>query len=113
METNNNTSYKPFSPVHPFDILKDELEARGISHKDFAESIGMAPSNFSRMLRLRGELTSDMAMRLEEALGIPYIDWMGFQERFIRDTRATQGAGLQKPKAMPRPVAQRQLSMSN
>ncbi len=38
----------------------------------------------------------DMAMKLEEALGIPYIDWMGFQERFIRDSRAVQGDVNQK-----------------
>ncbi len=96
METNEKTCYTPFSPVHPFDILKDELEARGISHKDFAESIGMAPSNFSRMLTTRGKLTSNMAMKLEASLGIPYKDWMGFQESFIRDSDAIRERAIEE-----------------
>lgn len=85
MATNDTMEYKPFHPVHPFEILEDEIKARGISKKAFAESIGMKPSNFSRMLKMRGELTSEMSMKLESALGIPYIDWMRFQEEYMKD----------------------------
>lgn len=85
METNNKFDFIPSMPVHPFDILKDELEAREIKQKDFAIMIGMEPSNLNRMLKSRGDLTSEMAIRLEKALGIPYEHWMGFQREFILD----------------------------
>ena len=85
MVTNNIKEYRPMNPVHPFEILEDEIKARGISKKAFAESIGMKPSNFSRMLKMKGELTSEMSMKLESALGIPYLDWMRLQEEYVKD----------------------------
>lgn len=91
METNEVKAYVPFHPVHPFEILKEELDARGISQKDFAESIGMKASNFSRMLKAKGELSSEMAFKLEDSLGIPYSHWMGFQEKYLRDLRMEKG----------------------
>lgn len=87
METNEVNAYVPFHPVHPFEILKEELDARGISQKEFAESIGMKASNFSRMLKAKGELSSEMAFKLEDSLGIPYSHWMGFQEKYLRDQK--------------------------
>lgn len=85
METNNQNQYMAFSPVHPYDILEDELKARGISKKNFATLIGMKPSNLSRMLKTRGELSSETALKLEEVLGIPYSMWMKLQEMYIKD----------------------------
>lgn len=76
---------KSFSPVHPFDIVVDEIEARGLTKKEFAESIGMKPSNLSRMINKRGALTSEMALKLEDALGIPFSHWMKFQEEYLKD----------------------------
>lgn len=85
METNKTISYIPSAPVHPFDIVEDEIAARGLTKKEFAESIGMKPSNFSRMMKKKGELTSDMALKLEAALDIPYRHWMMYQEQYIKD----------------------------
>ena len=90
METNNMNTYCPFTPVHPYDILEEELEARGISKKAFAQQIGMKPSNFSRMLSFRGELSSEMALKFEEVLDIPYLDWMKYQEAYLKDKRRLQ-----------------------
>ncbi|MDE6444364.1 MAG: hypothetical protein K2K64_08110 [Muribaculaceae bacterium] len=91
METNEiKDYYRPQEPVHPFDILEDELEAREISKKDFAIRIGMQPSNFSRMLKNRGDLSSELALKLEMQLGIPYLHWMKFQEDYLRDKLGLQ-----------------------
>ncbi len=90
METSSINTYYPFAPVHPYDILEAELEARGISKKAFAQQIGMKPSNFSRMLSLRGELSSEMALKFEEVLDIPYLDWMRYQEAYLKDKRRQQ-----------------------
>lgn len=85
METNKTTSYIPSAPVHPFDIVEDEIAARGLTKKEFAECIGMKPSNFSLMLKKKGELTSEMALKLEAALDIPYRHWMRYQEQYLKD----------------------------
>lgn len=96
METNKTTSYIPSAPVHPFDIVEDEIAARGLTKKEFAESIGMKPSNFSRMLKKKGELTSEMAMKLEAALDIPYRHWMRFQEQYLKDCARLNLSSLNK-----------------
>lgn len=75
----------PSTPIHPFDILVDELKARGISKKDFASQLGMKASNFSRMLKAKSSLSSETAIKLEKLLGIPYSQWMLFQEEYIKD----------------------------
>lgn len=85
METNEKTPYLPIEPVHPYEILEDELRARGISKKEFASRLGMKASNFSRMLKDRGSLSSEMALRLEKELEIPYLDWMRYQETYLKD----------------------------
>ena len=39
-----------FYPTHPGEVLKDELEERGISQRKFAESIGMGYSVLNEIL---------------------------------------------------------------
>ena len=85
METSKIHEYRAFSPIHPFEIVEDEIEARGLTKKDFAESIGMKPSNFCRMIKKKGTLTSDMALKLESKLGIPFSHWMRYQEEYLKD----------------------------
>ncbi len=85
METDKKNQYKAISAIHPFDILEDEIAARGLTKKKFAESIGMKSSNFCRMIKTKGALTPEMALRLEGALGIPYNHWMKFQEGYVKD----------------------------
>lgn len=86
METNNIFDHRPFSPIHPFEIVEDEIEARGLTKKEFAEAIGMKPSNFCRMMKKKGTLTSEMALKLESALGIPFSHWMRYQEEYLKDS---------------------------
>lgn len=73
------------SVVHPLDILKDEIEARGMSQSALAEAMGMRASNLSRLFKQRGEITASMALRLEQALGIPAEHWVGYQVAYYRD----------------------------
>lgn len=85
METNKSNEYIPSAPVHPFDIVEDEIAARGLTKKEFSASIGMKPSNFSRMMKTKGEMTSEMALKLEAALDIPYSHWMRYYEAYLKD----------------------------
>ena len=44
--------------THPGEVLKDELEARGISQRKFADSIGMGYSVLNEILNGRRSLTT-------------------------------------------------------
>lgn len=46
----------PFAPIHPGEMLKDELQARGISQKKFAGIIGNGRIRHLMKLRMGTDL---------------------------------------------------------
>jgi len=79
------TNAKPIIPViatHPGCVLKKELKARGIKQKDFAKVIGMSAPNLSELIKGKRNVTESIAIKLEEALGIPFQNWMNLQNRY-------------------------------
>ena len=57
--------------VHPGMMIKPELEERGISQKDFAQMLGVQASHLSEVLNGKRALTTDMAIKIESAIGLP------------------------------------------
>ena len=41
---------QPSTPIHPGEILKDELKARGLSQRKFAQTIGVSYSVFNEVV---------------------------------------------------------------
>ncbi len=78
----NAKSIIPAVATHPGSVLKKELKARGIKQKDFAEAIGMPASNLSALIKGNRNVTVAIAIKLEEALGIPFQNWMNLQNRY-------------------------------
>ena len=55
-----------FYPTHPGEVLKDELEARGISQRKFADSIGMGYSVLNEILNgRRSDVPAESLMKLQ------------------------------------------------
>jgi addiction module antidote protein, HigA family len=59
-----------FIPIHPGEILKDELQYRGISQKKFAEVIGVSYPFLNEILNSKRPITTSFAVLVEAALGI-------------------------------------------
>lgn len=78
----------PFQATHPGEILADELKARDIKKKDFAAQIGMQATHLSEILKGRRNITVDIAIKLEGALGIPYEHWMRLQNKYEYDCKS-------------------------
>ena len=57
-------------PIHPGEILKEEVEYRGISQGKLAEQMGMSYKMLNHILNERRPLTTQTAMLFEAALGI-------------------------------------------
>ena len=68
--------------THPGSVLKSELQARGIKQKDSAKAIGMPAPNLSELIKGKRHVTESIAIKLEEALGIPFQTWMNLQNRY-------------------------------
>ena len=58
-------------PVHPGMMIKPELVERGISQKAFAKTIGVQPSHLSEVLNGKRALTTELAMKIEDTIGLP------------------------------------------
>ncbi|MBR7066932.1 MAG: HigA family addiction module antidote protein [Bacteroidales bacterium] len=76
-----NLGYGAF-PTHPGEVLKDEIEARGISQRQLAESVGLAYSVVNEILNGRRSLTAKTALMFEAALDVPADTLMYLQTRY-------------------------------
>lgn len=70
---------KPFCQTHPGEVIKDEIEARGISQKVLSEQIGMSYKAMNDILNERRPVTTETAMLFEAALGISAETLLGLQ----------------------------------
>ena len=70
---------EPSRPIHPGEVLKEELDYRGISQKKFAEQIGIPYKNMNDILNCRKPISEDIALLIEAALGIPAHIFVGMQ----------------------------------
>ena len=61
---------KPFIAVHPGELVKDEIEARGVSQKMLAEIIGIPYTMLNEILNGKRPVTTETALLLEAALDI-------------------------------------------
>jgi addiction module HigA family antidote len=69
----------PFRPVHPGELLKDELEYRHLSQRAVAKQLGLPYTAFNEILNGKRPVTTDFAMIMEAALGIPAYMLIGMQ----------------------------------
>ena len=83
MIANNLTAARS---THPGEVLKDEIEYRGISQKTLAERIGMSYKMFNDLLNARRPLSTETAMKLEAALDIPADSLLRLQMKYNLQT---------------------------
>lgn len=86
METRNE-NIRPYKPVHPGHILKEELKSRNIKQKDLATEINMQPTHLSSLINGRRNMSADTALKLEHSLGIPASFWMSLQNAYELDCK--------------------------
>ncbi len=72
----------PSSPIHPGEMIKDEIEYRGISQKALAAEIGVPASVLNEVLNGKRAVTTEYALLLEAALGIEADLWLRLQSDY-------------------------------
>ncbi len=85
-----------YYPTHPGEILKEELEERGISQRKFAESIGMGYSVLNEILNGRRPVTTATALIFEAALDIPADSLLKLQMKYNMHTAKRDNALVEK-----------------
>lgn len=69
---------EPSEPTHPGELIKEEIEYRGISQKKLAQETGISYKVLNDILNGRRPFTANTALLVEAALGIPahILTWL-------------------------------------
>ena len=65
--------------IHPGEIIKDEIIARGMTQKELAQQMGVSYTVFNEILNGKRPVTTEYALLLEAALGTDASIWIGLQ----------------------------------
>lgn len=65
--------------VPPGESIKEQLENRGLSQKEFALRMGMSEKHISKLINGKTELTPPTAQKLESVLGVPARFWSNLE----------------------------------
>lgn len=71
-----------YTPTHPGEVLKDEIEYRKISQRKLAEQMDISYKVLNDLLNGRRNLTTATAMMFEAALDIPADSLMKLQLKY-------------------------------
>ena len=69
-------------PVHPGEILREELGELGLSARGLAGALGVSASRIAGILRERRGITADTALRLAHFFGTTPQLWLNFQQGY-------------------------------
>jgi addiction module HigA family antidote len=78
------------TPIHPGEILADELEEIGLSAKRLAEVIEVPPNRLYQILAGKRNVTADTALRLGQYFGTSAHFWMNLQSAYELDLARQQ-----------------------
>ena len=76
---------RPNYPIHPGEILADELGELNISPTELARGLHVPPNRISQLVAGKRAMTADTALRLEKWLGVSAAFWMNLQKRYELD----------------------------
>ena len=92
------------TPTHPGEVIKEEIEYRGISQRELAKRIGMPHSVVNEILNGKRIVSTRTAYLMEAALGIPAYSLLRLQLKYDIQT-AQADASLQEEIATVRRMA--------
>lgn len=73
------------TPIHPGEILAEELEALNISAAELARTINVPPNRITQIMAEKRAITADTALRLAKYFGTSPDLWMNLQKIYELD----------------------------
>ena len=73
---------EPYTPTHPGEVIKDEIECRGVSQRALAAQIGVSYSQLNEVLNGKRPLNTEIAMLIAAALDIDAEPLLTMQTRY-------------------------------
>ena len=92
-------------PVHPGEILREELDALGMSAYELANVLAVPPNRITAILKGQRGVTADTALRLARYLGTTPQLWLNLQTTFNLRVAETEAGGNIDNQVQPRQTA--------
>ena len=70
------------TPVHPGEVLQDELDEIGLTQTALAEHIGVLPKTINEICRGKRGISAQIAMKLSKSLGGNPQFWFNLQNNW-------------------------------
>lgn len=94
-----------FYPVHPGEVIKDEMESRNISQREFARQVNISYTALNELLNGKRTLSPANALMFEAALDIPADALMNIQTKYDMQTARQNHQILSWLEKIPRVAA--------
>jgi addiction module HigA family antidote len=84
---------KAFHGVHPGTVLKEELDARGLSANAFALKLRVPPQRIQEIVAGKRAISPETALRIGRSLGTGARLWLAMQQAYdLRQAELAHGA---------------------
>ena len=70
------------TPVHPGEVLQDELDELSLTQTELAKHIGVLPKTINEICRGKRGLSASMSLKLSRALGASPQFWLNLQNNW-------------------------------
>ena len=85
------------TPIHPGEILREELEVLDLSAAEFARQLNVPTNRITGILNEKRGLTADTALRLGHWFGTSAEMWLNLQKLYeLRLAEQEKGAEIRK-----------------
>jgi addiction module HigA family antidote len=85
------------TPIHPGEILREELELLGMSAAEFARQLNVPTNRITGILNEQRGITADTALRVGHWFGTSAEMWLNMQKLYeLRLAEREKGAEIRK-----------------
>ena len=96
---------KKLPPIHPGELLRDELEEIGTSLNELSRALRVPMNRISALVNGKRSITADTAMRLARYCGTSAQYWLNLQSAYDLEVAAIKiGAKIER-EVLPRDAA--------
>jgi addiction module HigA family antidote len=96
---------KKLPPIHPGELLRDELEEIGTSLNELSRALRVPMNRISALVNGKRSITADTAMRLARYFGTSAQYWLNLQSAYDLEVAAIKiGAKIER-EVLPRDAA--------
>ena len=84
-------------PIHPGEVLRDELDTLGLSANAFAKALDVPANRITGIIKEQRAVTADTALRLARFFGMTPEFWMSLQASYdVKRARESVGRQIER-----------------